>query len=328
MENRNQLLPLLPVEVWSTITSYATSPASECNGDNSSPMSALRCASRAFRLLLTSDVYYQARVSNTIRTLDEHRGARMKPGIQPGFANQVSSSSEYPHAKEVGGYANLLKVIVQCAPLEGWYTISDSWPWWLLVRMKFSGGKFCGDIVSASTNPCDCRRVERIFELSFDSSGNAQCKVAGKTAENIGVLWKGGANSQDVFQSPHTRSPSRNDNSFPHHNGLMLQISDILKDCDNASSAWPGQITDYRFGTSIRSPPPTFALIELLLERDMPLKCNKGSFRRPSDTNQYKRYYQNELVFEYLYAIQGRPLINGKEVYLEELVIGHSIKSF
>lgn len=303
----DQFLPALPVEVWSAITAYATSPDSECNDDNSSPISALRCASHAFHSLLTSEAYYRARVANTMRALQRHRGTSAKPGAQFDFAKRASSA--YPRAEEVGGYANLLKVIVRCAPLEGWYTISDSWPWWLLVRIKFSDGKFCGDIVSTSADPCGCRTAKRIFEICFDSNGNAQCSVAGKRAESIGVQWKEGADSDEI-PLLHAGSPMTEEHPFPHHNGLSVQIGEILRDeTPSARPSW-----------SMHHPPPISALVELLLERDVPLRSNKSRY--------HHRYYQSELVFEFLYAIQGRPLINGIEVPVEHLVVGHNIKTF
>eukprot|EP00985_Skeletonema_marinoi_P029870 scaffold29432_cov153-Skeletonema_marinoi.AAC.3 len=74
----SQHLSALPVEVWSMISDYTTAPATERDGPDTQRtcLSALRCTSRAFNSLLTSDEYYQARVADAIKTLDELDTAR------------------------------------------------------------------------------------------------------------------------------------------------------------------------------------------------------------------------------------------------------------
>lgn len=304
--------PALPAEVWSAIAAYAASPATECEGGHASPVAALRCTSRAHRCALTAPAYHRARVADVRTALDARRGTRRRAG----------DGGDHPAAAAVGGPANLLKILVRFAPLEGWYTVADSWPWWLLIRAKFIGGKFCGDIVLASVNPDECRRLERVFELTFDERGEAQCTVTGKRAEAVEVLWKRGVQEEEEWRPLHDRAPPGNDAAFPHHNGLLLRLGDVRKDSNGAPDAWTRPIAGHScFAASVGVPPPILSLIELLMERDMPLR--RGRAAAVGD-----RYYRNDLVFEYLYAIQGRPLINGKEVMLEELVVGHGIKSF
>lgn len=139
---------------------------------------------RALHSLLTSEEYYQARVVDAIKTLDE---LDMHRTSDNGSLNSSSTSctctnsrvTQWPCAESVGGYKNLFHILVDLAPLEGWYTLCDAWPWGYLVLMKFCDGMFCGEVVSVSQDGSllpppplpsddgyDCQR-KRIFEISL-----------------------------------------------------------------------------------------------------------------------------------------------------------------
>src|SRR5210317_842958 len=171
---------LLPVEVWSLISDYTTSPAAEHDGSSGkvqkTGLSSLRCTSRALNSLLTSEEYYRARVIDAIKSLDELNDA-MHNNKSTSLINTASSapntSSPWPHAESVGGYKNLFRILIDYAPLEGWYTLCDGWPWGFLVLIKFCDGLFCGEVISVSQEdnngpsspPTSCQ-PRRIFEIS------------------------------------------------------------------------------------------------------------------------------------------------------------------
>lgn len=142
--SRRQATPsfhLLPVGVWSAIGSYADALEAECDERNPSSLSALRCASSAFRSLLTSESYYRARVAGEICEWND-----IDDSDSFCFRNKATRC---PSAESVGGNENLLKIIAAYGPLRGWYRLRgscDARPWELLVRVEFSGGRLCGHV--------------------------------------------------------------------------------------------------------------------------------------------------------------------------------------
>lgn len=331
-----RLLTALPVEVWSLISDYATAPAAERDGSDiqRTCLSSLRCSSRAFNALLTSEEYYQARVADAIKTLDEldtRKSATAGPFKSCGSSRLTTT---WPCAESVGGYKNLYHILVSWSPLEGWYTLCDAWPWGYLVLMKFCDGMLCGEVVSVSQQESsykapeyDCER-ERIFEISFNSSGSANCTVIGKKAESFGVKWKGGSSSSsagnssyhkvkksDVFRSLQIRNDLSDDDVFPRNNGLLFHISNILKNEMDADSKelYPDPFSSNMSGVdeSMSVPMPTCSdIIGTLLQREMPIYKYKQNIRRQSYVNRLQEYYPNGLLLEYICGPEGRPLGN------------------
>ena len=330
-------LSALPVEVWSLISDYATAPALELDGlDNQKTcISSIRCTSHALFSLLTSEEYYQARVADAIKSLDELDSQR--------GAAAALTTSHWPNPSAVGGYKNLFQILASWSPLEGWYSLCDSWPWGYLVLFKFCDGMLCGEIInvtpedgsfmsSLSEDACACQR-KRIFEISFDSSGKANCSIIGKKAESFGVRWRGGENSSsyskgkvkksDVFRSLQIQTELSDEDVFPRNDGLLFNISDILKnekedkDINEPFFSEMSVVDD-----SIDMPMPTCTdIIETLLQREMPVYKYKPSERRPSYTERIQAYYPNGLLFEYLCGSKGRPLsLDDKERVAKDLV--------
>jgi len=328
-------LSALPVEVWSIISDYTTAPAAERDSSDTQKtcLSSLRCTARVFNSLLTSEEYYMARVADAIKTLDEldtfRRGAAVDAFDSSG-RSRVSTS--WPRVECVGGYKNLFQILVSWAPLEGWYTLCDAWPWGFLVLIKFCDGMLCGEVVSVSQQDnsmaplidgYDCQR-KRIFEISFDSSGNATCTVIGKKSESFGVKWKGGSTDSnsyhkvkksDVFRSLQIRNDFSDEEVFPRNDGLLFHISHILKnerDVDRNEIHPEPFFSDLsEVDDSISVPTPTCTdIIETLLQRETPVYKYKQNIRRPSYINRLQDYHPNGLLFEYLSGPEGRPLGN------------------
>jgi len=319
------------------ISDYTTAPATERDGPDTQRtcLSALRCTSRVFNSLLTSDEYYQARVADAITTLDELDTTR-RATAGPCNSSGSSRVTTWPCAESVGGYKNLFHILVSWSPLEGWYTLCDSWPWGYLVLMKFCDGMLCGEVVSVSQQDgygslppsedgYDCQR-KRIFEISFDSSGSANCTVIGKKAESFGVKWKGGNGStnnssyhkvkkSDVFRSLQIRNDFSDDDVFPRNDGLLFHISNILKNerdgDDDSNDLHPepffSDMHDDDDSNNVTRPTCS-DIIATLLQREMPVYKYKQNIRRPSYVDRLQDYYPNGLLFEYLCGPEGRPL--------------------
>ena len=347
---------LLPVEVWSLISDYTTSPAAEHDGYSSgmqkTGLSSLRCTSRALNLLLTSEDYYRARVIDAIKSLDEndtmHKN-RATSLLKPPSSSPPNTSSPWPCAESVGGYKNLFRILIDYAPLEGWYTLCDGWPWGFLVLMKFCDGLFCGEFISASppatTTPMeyDCQ-PKRIFEISFDSSGEANCTVIGKKAETFGVRWKSHNSTsssnnsyykvkkRDVFRSLQILHEFDDDDVFPCNGGMLFHISDILKNNDESNGSVPidpffSDMTEFGESTDNDVLLPTACdIIQTLLEREMPVYKYKQNARRPSYVSRMKDHYPNGLLFEYLCGPEGRPLSNKVQTPTKSLNTLHSLQ--
>src|SRR6056300_812841 len=99
---------LLPVEVWSLISDYTTSPTAEHDGSSGkvqkTGLSSLRCTSRALNSLLTSEEYYRARVIDAIKSLDElndtlHSNRSTSLLSKPSSSSAPNTSSPWPHAE-------------------------------------------------------------------------------------------------------------------------------------------------------------------------------------------------------------------------------------
>jgi hypothetical protein len=268
--------------------------------------------------------------NQTLDELDIHKTAAAAGSLNSSTSMTSSQVTPWPFAESVGGYKNLFHILVDFAPLEGWYALCDAWPWGYLVLMKFCDGVFCGEVVSVSQDGSfpsdgyyDCQR-KRIFEISFDSSGSANCTVIGKKAESFGVKWKGGSTNnssyhkvkkRDVFRSLQIRHDLSDDDVFPRNDGLLFHISHILKnERDNVSNEICPEpfFTDMsEIDDSIDVPMPTCSgIIETLLQREMPVYKYKQNIRRPSYVNRLHHYYPNGLLFEYLCGPVGRPLSN------------------
>jgi hypothetical protein len=336
---------ILPVEVWSLISDYTTSPTAEHDGSSGkvqkTGLSSLRCTSRALYTLLTSEEYYRARVIDAIKSLDE---------LDATMHNKSTSllnkpSSPWPHAESVGGYKNLFHILIDYAPLEGWYTLCDGWPWGFLVLMKFCDGLFCGEVISVSSSqedngssspPTSCQ-PRRIFEISFDSSGEANCTVIGKKAETFGVRWKSHNSSmkvkkRDVFRSLQLLHEFDDDDVFPCNGGMLFHISDILKNNDESNGSAPidpffSNMTE--FGESSDNDvflPTACDIIQTLLDREMPVYKYKQNARRPSYISRMKDHYPNGLLFEYLCGPEGRPLSNKVQTPTRSLNALHSLQ--
>jgi len=138
---------------------------------------ALRCTCKNLNQFLTSEEYYQIKVMETFANRMDSLG------------HALINVNRWPSAASVGGYRilhdNILSVYV---PLEGLYTICNSWPWGLLVRCQFDDGKFCGDLIRAVPDGTDGseidafsggykRVLDRIFEISFEKDGLAKCEI-------------------------------------------------------------------------------------------------------------------------------------------------------
>lgn len=338
---------LLPTEVWSLISDYTTSPAAEHDGYSSgmqkTGLSSLRCTSRALNLLLTSEEYYRARVIDAIKSLDELNDTMHNKRSTSSLLNKPSSSP-WPCAESVGGYKNLFRILIDYAPLEGWYTLCDGWPWGFLVLMKFCDGLFCGEVISVSqednngpSSPPTCQ-PKRIFEISFNSSGQAICTVIGKKAETFGVRWKSHNSTtkssnnsyhkvkkRDVFRSLQLRHEFDDDDVFPCNGGMLFHISDILKNNDESNGSVPtdpffSNMTEFVDATDNDVLLPTACdIIQTLLEREMPVYKYKQNARRPSYINRMKDHYPNGLLFEYLCGPEGRPLSNRVQTQAKSL---------
>ncbi len=270
-------------------------------------------------------------MADAIKTLDEldTRKAAAGPFNSSGSSQATAA---WPCAESVGGYKNLFHILVSWSPLEGWYTLCDAWPWGYLVLMKFCDGMFCGEVVSVSQQESsfeapgfDCER-ERIFQISFDSSGSANCTVIGKKAESFGVKWKGGSSStgnssyhkvkkSDVFRSLQIRNDLSDDDVFPRNDGLLFHISNILKNKSDVDSneLYPDPFSSDMSGVdeTINVPTPTCSdIIGTLLQREMPVYKYEQNTRRPSYVNRLRDYYPNGLLLEYMCGPEGRPLGN------------------
>lgn len=346
---------LLPVEVWSLISDYTTSPAAEHDGYSSgmkkTGLSSLRCTSRSLNSLLTSEEYYRARVIDAIKSLDELNDT-MHKNRATSLLNKPSSSP-WPCAESVGGYKNLFRILIDYAPLEGWYTLCDGWPWGFLVLMKFCEGLFCGEVISMSSQednngssspPTSCQ-PRRIFEISFDSSGEANCTVNGKKAETFGVRWKSHNSStkssnnsyhkvkkRNVFRSLQLLHEFDDDDVFPCNGGMLFHISDILKNNDESNGSAPidpffSNMTEFGESTDNDVLLPTACdIIQTLLEREMPVYKYKQNARRPSYVSRMKDHYPNGLLFEYLCGPEGRPLSNKVQTPTKSLNTLHSLQ--
>ena len=104
---------LLPVEVWSIISDYTTSPTAEHDGYSSGKvqktgLSSLRCTCRSLNSLLTSEEYYRARVIDAIKSLDElndtmHNNRATSLLNKPASSFAPNTSSPWPWRRSAFG---------------------------------------------------------------------------------------------------------------------------------------------------------------------------------------------------------------------------------
>lgn len=230
-------------DLWASILSFIAITATTCTTDTANRKQqldskreddidryetaerSLRCTCKALRQILTSEPYYRAKVIDTYQKLNDGD----EKGKQRSSANNRSA---WPSAACVGGWRALNGILSHYAPLEGWYTVCDAWPWGLLVLCQFQEGKFCGDVVRAVTeangdvtNSADSKQLryhdysERVFEISFEKGGEAKCEIVGTSAFRFGVL-----------SAPASlRATGQHHVAFPRNGGILFQISDIAE---------------------------------------------------------------------------------------------------
>eukprot|EP00554_Chaetoceros_debilis_P016448 CAMPEP_0194123412 /NCGR_PEP_ID=MMETSP0150-20130528/54419_1 /TAXON_ID=122233 /ORGANISM="Chaetoceros debilis, Strain MM31A-1" /LENGTH=508 /DNA_ID=CAMNT_0038816647 /DNA_START=81 /DNA_END=1604 /DNA_ORIENTATION=+ len=148
---------------------------------------ALRCTSKYFHKLLTSEEFYQIKAIESFAT----NNSRSRGADENGITNvqQSMDIDAWPPLESVGGWRVLYDQILSVyAPLEGYCSICNAWPWGLLLECHFKDGKFCGDLVRAIQNNTIIegsststsqyiRKSDKIFEISFGQGGEAKCEI-------------------------------------------------------------------------------------------------------------------------------------------------------
>ncbi|GFH47647.1 predicted protein [Chaetoceros tenuissimus] len=218
---------LLCENLWVHITSFLTHVDPSFSSSTSSIIEkeerALKCTSKTIHQLLTSEEFYQAK---TIEL----------------FASR-SCIQDWPTLENVGSWKSLCHVLGLYIPLQGLYTLCESWPWGMLMDCKLQNGKVCGDLIRAipettmntnSSRSACSYSVERVrlFEIQFqiDTFSKLQMKCVVYTGDgSIRHAVDFGIIKDDEVEGPETLTTM---NPYPRNQSFLFHLQWPVGDND------------------------------------------------------------------------------------------------